>query len=363
MKIIVLIAGGRTGSDFFQSLLDSHPEISQFPGIFDFDEFWLKLETKKVNNLEMISKIFIEDYMRFFDSRVNIIERHHMLGRDKNSSFSVDKKLFSKNFINLMNEKQLNKKNLIYCLNLAYSQASGEDLKRKKVILLHLHLIKALKILNGLDFEIVYTTRHPLANYSANMNEWLNYKKGQYLYSWTYYFHMDRIFNGIKNLLKYKKKIHVIQLEKLHIDNVKVMRNFSKLFQIEYNESMTKSSYHGKSWWGDELCETFLDGVNPNFENNINYKLFFNNDIKCLETYLKPFFNKYNYETSSSGLKYSIFKYFPLKIELIILKKAIISFDLKEVFLITRYWIKRINLMNKKNFDNVNFPNSIGSEL
>ena len=45
MKIVVLIAGGRTGSDFFQSLLDGHPEISQFPGIFAFDEFWKK--TKK----------------------------------------------------------------------------------------------------------------------------------------------------------------------------------------------------------------------------------------------------------------------------------------------------------------------------
>ena len=39
MKIITLIAGGRAGTDLFQSLLDMHPEISQFPGAFFFDDF------------------------------------------------------------------------------------------------------------------------------------------------------------------------------------------------------------------------------------------------------------------------------------------------------------------------------------
>ena len=49
-----------------------------------------------------------------------------MLGRQKNSFFTVDKNFFCKSFISLMNDKDINKKNLIYCLNLAYSQASGE---------------------------------------------------------------------------------------------------------------------------------------------------------------------------------------------------------------------------------------------
>ena len=363
MKIVVLIAGGRTGSDFFQSLLDGHPEISQLPGIFDFDSFWSKLKSKKENNLETICKTFTEDYVRFFDSRVNKKERHHMLGRQKNGFFTVDKNFFCKSFISLMNDKDINKKNLIYCLNLAYSQASGEDLKKKKIIFLHLHLIKTLETVSNLDFEIVYMTRHPLGNYSAVMNEWLNYKEGKHMNPWTYYFHMDRIFNGLKSLMRFNKHIHVVQLEKLHTENIKVMKDFCNSFKIEYNQTMTKSTYHGKSWWGDELSEKFLDGINPNFKNNINFELFFNKDIQCLETYLKNFFKKYNYSFTSTGLKYSFLKYLPLKIELIIFKRAILSFNIKQVFLIIIYWIKRINLMNKKNFDNVIFPNSIGSKL
>ena len=40
MNIIVLIGGGRTGIDFLQSLFDQHSQVSQFPGVFFFDEFW-----------------------------------------------------------------------------------------------------------------------------------------------------------------------------------------------------------------------------------------------------------------------------------------------------------------------------------
>ena len=33
MKILLLEAGGRGGSDFFQALLDGHSQILNFPGI------------------------------------------------------------------------------------------------------------------------------------------------------------------------------------------------------------------------------------------------------------------------------------------------------------------------------------------
>ena len=36
-----LVTTGRTGSDFFQSLLDSHPEVLTFNGnIIDYYDFW-----------------------------------------------------------------------------------------------------------------------------------------------------------------------------------------------------------------------------------------------------------------------------------------------------------------------------------
>ena len=52
MKLILLTAGGRAGSDFFHSLLDGHPEILQFPGYLRVDnnlKLILKTENLKVN--------------------------------------------------------------------------------------------------------------------------------------------------------------------------------------------------------------------------------------------------------------------------------------------------------------------------
>ena len=51
MKILLLIAGSRSGSDFFQSLLDSHSQILQFPGELRIDENFKKMLCYKEANL------------------------------------------------------------------------------------------------------------------------------------------------------------------------------------------------------------------------------------------------------------------------------------------------------------------------
>ena len=56
-KIVLIVAGGRTGSDFLQSLFDSHEEILQLPGIFKYLDFWNNI--KKLKNYEEIGKFFI----------------------------------------------------------------------------------------------------------------------------------------------------------------------------------------------------------------------------------------------------------------------------------------------------------------
>ena len=52
MKILLLVTGGRGGSDFFQGLLDGHNEILQFPGILRIDYRFIKIfESKNFNPL------------------------------------------------------------------------------------------------------------------------------------------------------------------------------------------------------------------------------------------------------------------------------------------------------------------------
>ena len=54
MKILLLVTGGRGGSDFFQGLLDSHSQILQFPGLFMHENIFQILNLK--NTYEISNK-------------------------------------------------------------------------------------------------------------------------------------------------------------------------------------------------------------------------------------------------------------------------------------------------------------------
>ena len=60
MKILLLVAGSRSGSDFFQSLLDGHSQILQFPGPFLTDNNFNEMLNLK--DLNKIPEKFINLY-------------------------------------------------------------------------------------------------------------------------------------------------------------------------------------------------------------------------------------------------------------------------------------------------------------
>ena len=96
MKVIGLLSCGRSGADLFQSLLDSHEEILQFPGYLIFDSKLFNILS--ITNKGEIAENFCEEYPQFFDSRINKVERHHQLGPKKNDYFFVSRKKFIENF-------------------------------------------------------------------------------------------------------------------------------------------------------------------------------------------------------------------------------------------------------------------------
>ena len=73
MKILVLVTGGRGGSDFFQGLLDGHNEILQIPGVLRINKKFIDLFTS--NNNGIVAKKFIKYVPLIFDSRKNIFSK------------------------------------------------------------------------------------------------------------------------------------------------------------------------------------------------------------------------------------------------------------------------------------------------
>ena len=77
MKTLFLVAGGRGGSDFFQGLLDGHSQILSFPLYLKIDKKFI--EMIELNDSKKLAKQFIKLFPEFFNSKINIFERHHRL--------------------------------------------------------------------------------------------------------------------------------------------------------------------------------------------------------------------------------------------------------------------------------------------
>ena len=106
MKTIILVAGGRAGSDLFHSLLDEHSQILQFPGILKINNNFLDLLNLK--NYNEIPIRFIELYPHFFNSKLNKSERHDSLGKNRKKFYKIDTKMFIDNFLKLSRKKKKN---------------------------------------------------------------------------------------------------------------------------------------------------------------------------------------------------------------------------------------------------------------
>ena len=228
MKIVLLTAGGRAGADFFHSLLDSHSQILQFPGYIKANND-LKFILRG-SSFKNIAKLFIKSYPEFFDSKKNKLERWNKLGIKKNKSFKVSTIKFVKKFSEIsIKKKDQSDLEKLKNLHIAYFLARNKKINDIKILFIHTHLYlwtkNFIKIFNLKNFHIIYTIRHPLSSLSSLFTSWFNYKKGKEFFSRDLFNHLDNvIFNIYK--LNNLGKVNIIQLDKLHTQNLKVMKSF-----------------------------------------------------------------------------------------------------------------------------------------
>ena len=164
MKIILLAAGGRAGSDFFHSLIDGHSQVLQFPGYLRVDKNFKFLF--KLNDPKEIASQFIKSHPEFFDSKVNKFERWNKLGVNKDSFFKVETRKFIKNFIKISKTGE-NKLEILKKLHFAYFISRNKKIDDKKILFVHTHLLswtkEFIKLFKLKNFNIIHTIRHPLA--------------------------------------------------------------------------------------------------------------------------------------------------------------------------------------------------------
>lgn len=350
MNFLILMTGGRSGSDFFQSLCDSHPEILQFPGIINLTED-LFLE----NNPKNILNIFFNSNKFFFDSRLNVKERLDKLGEFKNEYFKVPVEKFYLNFIKIY--KKTNKSNLekIITLHKAYALSCNEDIKKKKIILIHLHVIEYLRLFNKFinvkDIKILITYRDPLVSLKSTVNHWSQYHKGKFLTPSDLFWNINLHTNFFNQIKIFSNNLYVIKLEDLHLHSRVVLKKFCKILKIKFNKCLLKSTYLNKRWWGDAISKKDLNGLNKKFKNVFSKKIYFSKDIFFFEKKLKIIIPNLGYNFRGKKEFNFFMILLPFKCELIVWMNLIKLLQLKDIVKIPFFYFKRILLFIKKDYD------------
>jgi len=367
MKALVLVTGGRGGSDFFQGLLDSHEQILQIPGILRINNEFLEIFNSRNNN--EISEKFIKFVPLIFDSRQNKLERHDKLGPKKNQHYRVDKKKFNFYFEKLSKKKYLNKLAILENLYKAYYLASNRKIQKLKLILLHTHTVDYTKKLFLFEHinncTIIHTMRHPINALQSPVINWLKFKQGKVFFPKDLYFQKDLAVNGIYDLLNFNKKMYIILLENLIHNKKKVMREFCKIFEINYTENLMNCTYFGKQWWGDQISGRWI-GKNIKKQKNQNLNklkdVFFDSDLLYFKGLTHCIIKKYFNENIQIYKNKFYCKFAPTKAELLVWKNTFKHKKIKHLLSIPYFYLKRIFFLNSFFIKKRILPHSIGSK-
>ena len=250
-----LVTTGRVGSDFFQSLLDGHPEIYGFNGILFFHEFWKEAHsTKKNNDLVAvdIADEFVGKFIEKFSSQYDIFERKDELGENRDQSIQIDRNEFKKHLCEFLSFEPISRKNFLRAIYLSWALCLNQDISKKKIFFHHIHHIWKLDLYleDYPDSKIISMTRDPRASYVSGVEHHRKYNAqsdhGSYLY-----FVLSRSIRDATELTLLPNDFRVLRLEDL--GNVSVLTQVCQWLGISYDSCTKNSTWNDMRWWGDRV--------------------------------------------------------------------------------------------------------------
>ncbi len=339
MKFFQLITNGRSGSDFFHSLIDNHNEIASLPGTIDLKD--LKKKWYKIKQLNQFISYFIKNNRYLFNSKKNKDENHNKLGLKKNEFFFVDKKKFLQKFLEI-NQNNTNFELILINIHLSYYLISrNKKINKIKNIFIHVHHFNKLIEFSKYQCEIFYTYRHPISILNSGVQAFFRNKNGNIFTPKTLEFYLSRIIYE-PFFIKTKHKVNLIRLEVLHLHSKKFIKKICSLLKVKFNNNLLKSTFMGKLWWGDSFSKQKESAFNKNFKIVVNKENFYNKDFYFIQKILSDEMKKCKYKKINFH-KFNFFNIFiPLKIEIMVFFDLIKNYKFFYSILLFFYYIKRV---------------------
>ena len=261
----------RSGSKFFHSLMDGHPQVICFPRKLKFCSFWRRVSNNRENPIAMID-IFIEMNPHFFSGtcwyKVNKYERADELGPEMNETFSVDIEIFRQKAMSLLKDKEISRATMFLVLHFAYCLATKKQIPEEPLIFYHIHDVALEEELQACvnDFprtQVLVMTRNPLQSLNSVVKWMEMHNKVSPRTLFGYYSAI--VYDASNLLVRFPDiDIKVLVFEQLHKNSRTILERFCEWTGIEWNDVLLQSTMHGKLWWGNG--KNPRKGFNPNWK-------------------------------------------------------------------------------------------------
>ena len=255
VPVVALITTGRTGSDFLQSLLDSHPQIASFNGHFAvYSEFFNKALTFTVPGGRTVDAAdeFIGHYIYKLVSRYDIQEAKDRLGESSSASFALNTNEFKAHLVGLMGERPLNSRDFLLAVYGAYHICLGMPIKEVRLVFHHPHLDYEFELFVK-DFpqtRVLFSSRDPRANFCSHVEHFRQY--------YTSHDNEQHVYRCLKMALEDSELAQCLGLDYTatrleDIPREDTMRALAQWLGVQYRESMLRSTWAGLDWHGDRI--------------------------------------------------------------------------------------------------------------
>jgi len=259
----VILATGRTGSDFLQSLLDSHPELLVFNGVFFFHDFWNKSKCRRSVNFNLSDFLdeFIGHHIEKFISTYDTIENKGLMGVNKDQSIRIDLNTFKSHAIHLLDGYENSSRNVLIAIYASYALSLNQDVMQTRVHIHHLHHYFRLPdyLLDFPDSKVISTTRDPRANFVSSVRHWSAYREGIFRGGLINHSLRKIQRDELAEKLCVKGNHRALKLEDL--GDTRTLEMLTQWLGVRYSDSMKISSFGGILWHGDALSTGVKTGT------------------------------------------------------------------------------------------------------
>ncbi|MCK4881574.1 MAG: sulfotransferase [Candidatus Omnitrophica bacterium] len=282
-----LLTTGRAGTDFLQSLLDSHPQVLTFNGYVPYYNFWKesRCAASKEFDLNDFLDEFIGHFIERFKSKYDYSERKDQLGEKYDQTIDIDLQKFKFEVSSLLKGRELNSRNTLIAIYAAYNICIGQSLEGKSIFFHHNHDLDGIDLYLN-DFpksQFIIMTRDPRSNFVSGIENWRIYDetkdRGLHLNGY-----IKRILADADLILPYSKKYTAIKIEDL--GEKKLLEGLCQWLGIRYHECLNKSTWAGLSWHGDRVS------VKKNDDEGLSKEMLINNweeRLSFLDKYILNF--------------------------------------------------------------------------